>query len=68
MVEKTKNKETACHSLRGGVLCSGDTIIMKKEITEYIERLMTKERPLTVPQVRTVAYWELVAFTDERKG
>jgi hypothetical protein len=40
---------------------------MKKEITEYIEKLMTKEKPLTASQVRTVAYWELVAFTDERK-
>lgn len=41
---------------------------MKKEIVKYIRKLTTEERLLTDAEVRAVAYWELVAFTDEGKG
>jgi hypothetical protein len=39
-------------------------MVMKKEIVEYIEKLITRGKPLTDSQARTIAYWELVAFTE----
>jgi hypothetical protein len=35
---------------------------MKKEIADYIKRLLVKEEPLTDTQAQAIAYWELVDF------
>jgi hypothetical protein len=35
---------------------------MKREIANYIEKLLTIGKPLTDSQARIIAYWELVDF------
>jgi hypothetical protein len=35
---------------------------MKREIADYIEKLLVSEESLTDSQARIIAYWELVDF------
>jgi hypothetical protein len=41
--------------------------IMKRELINHINKLLTKEESLTDTQAETIAYWELVAFQSKHR-
>jgi hypothetical protein len=61
--------ETLCKPCVNSPLVEGKVVKlnMKKEIADYIKKLATRDKPLTDSQTRLIAYWELVAFSEERK-
>ena len=39
--------------------------MMKRKIADYIEKLLTSGESLTEPQVKVIAYWELIDYRSE---